>query len=181
MGDSFTVADVNLQLGELNHENLEDLVVTLTHGNVTIVLFSALPRASLIDGTVPPETTPDMYATIFDDEAPSSIRITDTDSGAVPPYTGTYVPQDVLAAFDGMDAQGAWTLTITDTNPGNGMTGWIEAISESTGAWNLDITEDTDQYPASFRVQFHHHRPPDVLLRGHGHLRQLHRHLERPG
>ncbi len=152
VSDSFTIADVNVQLGEWNHANLEDLQVTLTHGNVTITLFDSLPRPSLIDGSVPDETVPDMFATFLDDEAPSSIRITDTDSGAVPPYTGTYVPQDVLASFDGMDAQGAWTLTVIDRNPGNGLTGWIEPISESIGSWNLDITEDTNQYPSSFRV-----------------------------
>jgi subtilisin-like proprotein convertase family protein/secreted trypsin-like serine protease len=152
VGDSFTIADVNVQLGALYHENLQELQVLLTHGNVTIVLFDNLPRPSLINGTRPPQTTPNMYGTIFDDEAPSSIRITDTDKGAVPPYNGTFVPQDVLAAFDGMNAQGAWTLTVIDRNPGNGLTGSMAPISEWIGSWNLDITEDTQQYPDSFLV-----------------------------
>ena len=152
VGNSFTIADLNVQLGELWHGRLLDLEFQLTHGGVTVTLFDNLPRPSLIDGSRPAASGLVMYGTTFDDEAPSSIRITDTDAGAVPQYIGTFVPQQVLSAFDGMDAQGAWTLTVIDRLPGNGLTGSLEPISESIGSWNLDITEDTQQFPESFLV-----------------------------
>ena len=149
-GAPFTIADVNVQLGDLSHGRLEDLEVLLTHGNVTVRLFDSLPRPYLVSGNRPAGNS--MYGTIFDDEAPTSIRITDSDAGAVPPYDGTFVPQQVLAAFDGLDAVGTWTLTVIDRLPGNGLVGTLYPISESIGSWNLDITEDTQDDPDSFIV-----------------------------
>jgi large repetitive protein len=154
VGDSFTIADLDLQLGWLYHYNLPDLEVRLSHGGVTVVLFEDLPRPSLVTGLRPgynPEE-PVMNQTILDDQAPSSIRIFDTDAGAVPDYSGRYVPQEVLAPFVGQNAQGTWTLTVIDRAPGNGLTGQLVPVSPAIGSWNLDITEATQLSPPSFLV-----------------------------
>ncbi|NLS96608.1 MAG: hypothetical protein GXX96_31110 [Planctomycetaceae bacterium] len=152
--DNYIIADLNVQLGNLFHDRLPDLEVLLTHGGVTVRLFDDLPRAYLNPPYGRPNynIAPVMAGTYFDDEAPTSIRITDSDLGAIPPYAGTFVPQQVLTPFNGMNAQGAWTLTVIDRNPGNGLAGSLNPISPSIGSWNLDITEETQTYPSSFQV-----------------------------
>ncbi|MDI9446534.1 MAG: proprotein convertase P-domain-containing protein, partial [Planctomycetota bacterium] len=147
--DSFTIADVNLQLGLLTHTRLEDLEVSLqSPSGATVVLFSSLPKP-LVDGSRPAGNTLDH--TIFDDEAPTGVSINNSDRGAVPNYEGAYVPQEALAAFVGEDAQGTWTLIVQDRNPGNNETGSLSALSPEIGSWSLDIT-DVNAEPSSFQV-----------------------------
>lgn len=173
VSDSFLIADLDLQLGDLYHYNLPDLEVRLSHGGTTVVLFEDLPRPRLSDGRRPwynPDE-PAMSGTILDDEAPSSIRIWDSDAGAVPQYIGRFVPQDVLAPFINQNAQGTWTLTVIDRNPGNGLTGHLDPISPQIGSWNLDITEARTQSPPSFPVNtttIGHQMYPSVAMNTYG-------------
>jgi hypothetical protein len=46
--------------------------------------------------------------TVLDDEAATSIT-----SGS-PPFTGSYRPEEALSTFDGLSAQGSWTLKVVD-------------------------------------------------------------------
>ena len=147
--DSFTIADLNLQLGILTHTRLEDVTVSLqSPSGTTVVLFSALPKR-LVDGSRPAGNTLDH--TIFDDQAPTGVSINNSDRGAVPNYEGSFIPQQALAAFNGEDAQGTWTLIVQDVNPGNNETGSLSALSPEIGSWSLDIT-DVNAVPTSFQI-----------------------------
>jgi subtilisin-like proprotein convertase family protein len=141
--ESYSVADVNVQLGRLYHTALETLTVTLTHGGVSVTLFDGLEGYDS-SGAVMNQTT-------LDDEAASGVRIDDTAAGAAAPYVDIYIPQGSLSAFDGLDASGTWTLTVTDNAAGDGNTGYLEATSTQVGSWGVQITEST-QTPDSFIV-----------------------------
>ncbi|MEQ9411932.1 MAG: proprotein convertase P-domain-containing protein [Fuerstiella sp.] len=93
------VTDVNVTL-TLQHGFIPDLDVTLVSPQGTRVrLFSDL-RSN--------ETN--MTNTILDDEA--AVRIVD----GVAPYTGRFIPEQLLSKFDGEDPSGTWTLEIVDDN-----------------------------------------------------------------
>ncbi len=143
--DSFTIADLNVQLGYLYHTALDTLTVTLTSpSGTTVTLFSGLDDSGST-GVV-------MSLTTFDDEASAGVRIDDADAGAIVPYSGSYIPQSLLSAFDGENASGTWTLTITDSDSGDGNTGYLEAVSTEIGSWTLQITGDDASSEASFMV-----------------------------
>ena len=115
-----------MQPGILTHTRLEDVTVSLqSPSGTTVVLFSAPPKR-LVDGSRPAGNTLDH--TIFDDQAPTGVSINNSDRGAVPNYEGSFIPQQALAAFNGEDAQGTWTLIVQDVNPGNNETGSSRAL-----------------------------------------------------
>ncbi len=103
--DSFTITDVNVNLG-LTHTWYGDLRIEIEHlGTTVVMLTQATPDDSSDLGGV--------YT--IDDEAAGTF---DAAATAVPGATiiapGSYIGDNPLAAFDGMDAAGAWNLTITD-------------------------------------------------------------------
>ena len=63
--------------------------------------------------------------TVFDDEAATAI------TAGTAPFTGSFRPEVLLSTFDGMEANGTWTLYVSDD--GSGDTGTLDA-------WGLDIT-----------------------------------------
>ncbi|MCY2987411.1 MAG: proprotein convertase P-domain-containing protein, partial [Planctomycetota bacterium] len=67
----------------------------------------------------------DLRQTTLDDEAPGWI------GNAIAPFTGRFQPQGLLAAFDGQDPNGVWTLELFDT--GTGPAGKLEN-------WSLAVT-----------------------------------------
>jgi subtilisin-like proprotein convertase family protein len=106
--DTFRVGDTNVAL-LIDHDEPSDLQLSLIAPNgTTVPLIANVPD---ILGT-----SFDLMRTGFDDEA-----------GATPFAVWEHIlyqPQapNVLAAFDGKEAQGNWTLSINDTVPGNGGT-----------------------------------------------------------
>jgi len=62
--------------------------------------------------------------TVLDDDAASAI-ITGS-----PPYTGCYLPQNALSAFNGQSAAGTWTLTVSTTDV---------SYTGSLSAWSLEF------------------------------------------
>ncbi|MFN0084250.1 MAG: proprotein convertase P-domain-containing protein [Blastocatellia bacterium] len=64
--------------------------------------------------------------TVLDDEAASQNSI-NTVSAAIAPYLGSFYPSSPLAAFDGENPNGTWTLTVIDDFPGDA--GVIRAFS----------------------------------------------------
>ncbi len=94
----YTVSDVNVLLN-----------ITHTYdGDLDIFLVGP-------DGTTTVELTSDngdgndnFVETVFDDEASQSIT-----AGSAP-FTGSFVPEQPLSAFDNMDAAGDWTLLVID-------------------------------------------------------------------
>ena len=93
------VTDVNLTLS-LQHSFLPDLDVTLVSPSGTRVeLFTDLGSNEF-----------NLTNTVFDDEA--ATRIVD----GVAPFTGSFIPQQLLTTFDGEDPSGTWTLEVVDDN-----------------------------------------------------------------
>jgi subtilisin-like proprotein convertase family protein/uncharacterized protein (DUF2141 family) len=62
--------------------------------------------------------------TTFDDEAFTFI------SSGIAPFSGSYIPDQLLSAFDGENPNGVWTLEISDQAGGD---------SGSLNSWSLDI------------------------------------------
>lgn len=98
------VFDVNA-LVDITHSYNNDITMSLSHGGTTVLLANRLGGSSGADYT----------GTVFDDQAAVAV-----DAGwAYSPYTGSYRPQEALAAFIGADVFGLWTLVVTDHEAGD--------------------------------------------------------------
>ena len=112
--DAMTILDVNVQL-TISHTRDQDLDVYLVSPDGTRVeLFTD------VGGNGDHFT-----GTILDDQA--SVSIT---AGAAP-FAGTYRPEGSLAALNGRNALGTWTLEITDDQ-------WL--YSGTLHSWSITIT-----------------------------------------
>jgi len=108
------VSDVNVTVN-FRHDWLPDLDVFLISPKGTRVeLFTDLSSNER-----------NMTATVLDDEAPLGIV------HGKAPYTGSFMPEGLLSAFDGEEAQGTWRLEVTDDN--------ISEFGALLG-WSIDIT-----------------------------------------
>lgn len=89
-----------------------DVSITLQHGfipDLDVALVSPSgTRVQLFADLGSNETN--MTGTIFDDEAATRIR------DGVAPYTGRFIPRELLSKFDGEDPSGTWTLEVVDDN-----------------------------------------------------------------
>lgn len=98
------ILDVNA-LVDITHGWDADLVLSLSHGGVTVLLSNRQGGSGGANYT----------GTVFDDEADIAI-----DAGyAYAPYTGSFRPEEALAAFIGHDVFGDWTLMVTDSEAGD--------------------------------------------------------------
>ncbi len=92
--------------------------IDITHtypADLTVSLISPQGTESILCVSVGYEGD-NFTNTFFDDEA--TIRI--DSSIAVPPFTGTYKPQEPMWFFDGENSGGDWKLVITDNAYGDG-------------------------------------------------------------
>ncbi|MBI5154731.1 proprotein convertase P-domain-containing protein [Candidatus Poribacteria bacterium] len=105
------VADVNVVNLDITHTWDSDLIITLTSPAGTVVTL-AEQRGSSGDNFVD---------TVFDDEA-----VTPIGNGSAP-FTGSFIPDSPLNAFDGESAAGIWKLKVQDTASGD--TGQLTAWS----------------------------------------------------
>ena len=101
---SGTIADVNVSI-DLDHTCTKDLSAVLESPSGTSVI--------LFDLGVLPVCSSDLQNTQLDDEAYVSI------TRGSSPFTGSHQPTGSLANFDGEDAGGVWTLSITDDTIGD--------------------------------------------------------------
>lgn len=93
------VTDLNFGI-TLNHTFVSDLVITVTSpGGKTVTVFSR--RGGSGDN---------LTNTVFDDEAATPIN-----KGKAP-FTGSFRPEQLLSAFDGVSAVGTWTVRVSDTS-----------------------------------------------------------------
>jgi subtilisin-like proprotein convertase family protein len=104
----YDLTGLELMLDSVMHTRVSDLEISLAHGNVTATFVSqvAAPGANIL------------WMRLKDD---ATRQIAD---GAAP-YSGDYRPQTPLSAFNGMDPDGDWILTIHDGGGGN--TGMLKA------------------------------------------------------
>jgi subtilisin-like proprotein convertase family protein len=100
--DSFTIGDVNVDLG-ITHTWIGDLDVIIEHNGVSLSIWDR--RCSSFD---------DIQATADDEGTETLCSVV-----SAGPIDSTFYSPEVaglgpLSVFDGMDAAGDWTLTITD-------------------------------------------------------------------
>ena len=116
------ISDLNALLNSLTHTFDSDLRISLIAPNATTVVLSNL-RGGGSDNFI---------GTVFDDEASTAIG-----SGSAP-FTGSFRAEQLLSAFDGMDAFGTWTLRVQDQ---------AAQDSGSINSWSLDINGTTQNVP----------------------------------
>ncbi len=103
----------------ITHTWDNDLSIFLIGPNGTSVTLSARHGSSGDNYT----------STVFDDAATTPI------ASGTPPYTGTYKPDTPLSALNGIAANGAWTLKVTDSASSDTgtLTGWTLELTTSAG------------------------------------------------
>jgi subtilisin-like proprotein convertase family protein len=113
-----SILDVDALL-DITHGWDADLVLSLSHGGTTVLLANRQGGSGGANYT----------NTLFDDAAAISIA----EGYAYAPYTGSFRPEQALAAFIGQDMFGKWTLTATDSEADD---------SGVLNSWRLSVTAD---------------------------------------
>ncbi len=93
---AFTISDLNVNVS-IDHTYVSDLRIRLIGPDGTTVTLVNRRAGSR-----------DNLRVVFDDEATTSVATTPGN------LSGTFRPEQSLAAFDGKNAQGRWTLEVTD-------------------------------------------------------------------
>lgn len=139
IADGGIITDVDIELN-INHTWVGDLDITLEHNGVTVLLIDE-PGDPAIDDDGCGES--DVDCTLDDEGTDGPVENACATGGLVPAIGGFLVPQEALAAFDGLDAAGDWTLTVTDVFPG--------ADDGTLNEWCLNITTENEcNMPALF-------------------------------
>ncbi|HOD00219.1 MAG TPA: proprotein convertase P-domain-containing protein, partial [Myxococcota bacterium] len=127
VADLITIADLDIEL-TITHTWVSDLDVFLIGPDgVRVELFTDVGGSG-----------DNFTRTILDDEASAPIASSQS------PFTGRFRPESPLAAFDGYNAAGTWTLEITDD--------YAQDIG-SLVAFSLVVEEDVDIAPRVSSVQ----------------------------
>lgn len=111
---SFTVTDLNIGL-EIAHTWTGDLCVSLEHDNLSADLVVRIGDDSdLCEDSPALGCSSDDLSIVLDDEGkggPIELLCSGT---STPPSPPGYLPQEPLSIFDGVSAEGLWTLTVKD-------------------------------------------------------------------
>ena len=137
MPDSVIVGDLNVHL-DISHQQDADLDVYLIGPNGTRVeLFTDVGGGG-----------DNFSGTILDDEA-----LTPITSGSAP-FAGSYQPEGSLSDFDESDAQGTWTLEISDDR---------RRRSGSLNSWSIEVTPSIPSTPLIPTISFPDFTDPSGL------------------
>jgi subtilisin-like proprotein convertase family protein len=98
----YELAGLEIMLDSIMHPRVIDLEISLTHNNVTVTFIDQVPDPG--SNFLWMRLTDDATKQIADGSAP---------------YSGNYKPQTSLNAFNGLDPDGEWILTIYDNVAGN--------------------------------------------------------------
>jgi len=121
--DSFVLGDVDVRT-TITHTWVGDLVVTLQHGTSTISIIDRPGYTGTGFGC-----SADNYNNVqLDDEASGAIESQCVTNLTSPP---NYRPNQLLSAFDGQNASGAWTIRVSDhaTPDGGTLNSWSLVLS----------------------------------------------------
>jgi len=133
--ESFEVANVEVNM-DVTHTWVGDLIFTISHNGTPVRLVDRPGRTTSGFGT---SSSIDGQYTFSDSGTVEWENLTDFPSGV-------YLPFEPLAPFVGMEAQGLWTLSISDNASGDTGTlrGWsIRLVPVSTGPVCVgDIADD---------------------------------------
>lgn len=123
-GSGGTISDVNVTVDN-PHAWVGDLIFTVgspSGTNVTIIDRPGVPGSTYgCDGD-------NILATLDDDAA---APIESQCAGSVPTINGTFSPNSPLAGFNGLTANGTWSLTVQDA--------YTSADAGSLNAWSIEI------------------------------------------
>jgi subtilisin-like proprotein convertase family protein len=97
INQDITISDLNVAIN-VTHTYDSDLIISLKSPTGVVSTLSYRRGGS----------GDNFLSTIFDDEATKAI------SSGVAPFTGSFKPETLLSAFDGLNARGVWTLTVED-------------------------------------------------------------------
>lgn len=104
------IVDMDLVISELRHPRVGQLRLELTSPAGTSIVLADSPGSGA-DGAV----GDDFVDLVFDDEAELPIE----GIGFANPYTGSFQPDQPLSTFDGENAEGTWTLNVSDNLAAN--------------------------------------------------------------
>ena len=121
-GSSDPIIDVNVLI-DVNHTYTGDIVLTVTSPTGTTVEMTSNNGGG---GN-------DFIGTVFDDSATTSVT-----SGSAP-FTGSFIPEEPLSAFNGELPDGVWTFDFTDSYGGD--SGTVNTIGLDIFA---GVSSDTD-------------------------------------
>ncbi len=110
----------------IDHSFVGDLSLTLRSPSGRVVSLLSAPGGTGNSGN-------NFCKTVLDDSAATSIQAI---TAAQAPFTGTFRPRQPLAAFDGDNANGTWTLHATDAIIFD--TGSVRAFSIDVGTFTCD-------------------------------------------
>ena len=134
------IENLTITIQEINHPNINDLIITLEHLGVVDTLVNQIG----VSGA-------NFLGTKLNDDA-----LLDLSQGSAP-FSGSYKPYSPLSAFYGTEATGDWVLSITDVVSGNEGTLEAWSISISTESSN-DVTYTVD-YPVDFKLEQNYPNP----------------------
>jgi subtilisin family serine protease len=122
INQDITISDLNVAIN-VTHTYDSDLIISLKSPTGVVSTLS-FRRGGAGDNFV---------STIFDDEATKAI------SSGIAPFTGSFKPETLLSAFDGLNARGVWKLTVEDkaTYDTGSLKNWAISL---TGANRLATT-----------------------------------------
>ncbi|MGL6094184.1 MAG: S8 family serine peptidase [Fimbriiglobus sp.] len=131
VGQTFNVADLNVML-DVTHGRTWDLSIKLVAPNgTTVTLFNRRGGSGA-----------NLTGTWFDDSAHGAV------AWGTAPFSGTFRPEQSLAGFNGMNANGTWTLVISDLSAG--ATGRVNAVTLSfAGATAGNVVNAVGTVPAA--------------------------------
>jgi subtilisin-like proprotein convertase family protein len=134
------IADVNFRIdGSSCNTNNPSLTVGVDHswvGDLKFTLTAPAPSVTSVvlmnrpGGGTFGSSGNNFCQTLLDDDGAFPNIQTIASTGAPPlgpPYTGTFNPASPLSAFDGQNANGTWTLNVSDNAAGD--TGFVRAFS----------------------------------------------------
>ncbi len=97
-----TISKVTVTL-DITHTYVGDLIIRLVSPSMGSIVLKNAEGVGVNDGDNFTDTT-------FDDNGASGLITSGT-----APYTGSFIPEELLSDFDGEDANGIWTLEVEDT------------------------------------------------------------------
>lgn len=109
----------------LDHSYVGDLIVTLTSPQGTPVILMNRPGSA--SGTTSGSNGNNFCQTILDDDGAFTAIQSIATGGTGAPYSGSYLPNSPLSAFDGQNADGIWQLNVRDAGVND--TGSVRAFS----------------------------------------------------
>ncbi len=125
IASSAVIDDLNVDL-LIDHTYVGDLTITLSHAGTSVVLVDRPGVPASSSGC----SGNDIDCTLDDESTNGTVE--DVCAGTSPTISGTFASMASLSAFDGLDQQGIWTLTIDDAHPQDGGTldEWCMTIIE---------------------------------------------------